>query len=72
MIPYVDFERAVSRWKIRQTGGHVAASMEESSGAVVTEMAAPNAEESSDGQDPDRTPTPEDVTKQFSVMGDGE
>lgn len=72
MIPYADFERAVSRWKIRQTGGHVAASTEESSGAVVNEMAAPNAEESSEGQDQDRTPTPEDVTKQFSLPSDGE
>jgi hypothetical protein len=71
MIPYADFERAVSRWKIRQSGGHVATSTEEGSGAVVTEMAAPNAEASYEGQDPDRTPTPEDVTKQFSAM-DGE
>jgi hypothetical protein len=72
MIPYADFERAVSRWKIRQSGGHVSASTEESSGAVVAEVAAPNAELASADQDPDRTPMPEDVNKQFALPTDGE
>ncbi len=75
MIPYADFERAVTRWKIRQSGGQVASSAEEgASGAVVAEMAAPNAEVSTDTQigDDARTPRPEDVSAQFGLPSDSE
>ena len=45
MIPYAEFERALTQWKIRQQGGQVATqATEEASGAVVGEMALANAE----------------------------
>jgi hypothetical protein len=45
MIPHVEFERAITQWKIRKEGGQVATQTpEEASGAVVGEMALANAE----------------------------
>jgi len=45
MIPYAEFERALTQWKIRREGGQVAAQATEvASGAVVGEMALANAE----------------------------
>jgi hypothetical protein len=45
MIPYAEFERARTQWKIRQQGGQVATqATEEASGAVVGEMPLANAE----------------------------
>jgi hypothetical protein len=71
MIPYADFERAVSSWKIRQSGGHAPAA-EEASGAVVAEVAVPNAETSYEAEDPDRTPLPEAVSNLFPLPTDEE
>lgn len=66
MIPWEEFDRAVTRWKIRQaTGGEPAAPEVEATGAVIQEMMDP-------GIDGGYTVEGEESSSGLIAIGDGD